>query len=74
MFYFNHTLTGALPFGKYFMESKISETVIINATTVLECFRPLHARSAPRSQVTVSGKIQSKRLKLYFLTHLYVKM
>ena len=34
-----HSACGALLLGKYFTESKISETVIINATTILECFR-----------------------------------
>ena len=45
--------------------------------TVLECSRSLHCTYArtlvPRCRAIVSIKIQTKRLKLYLLTHLYVK-
>ena len=69
-----HSVCGALPLGKYFTESEISKTVIINSIiTVLEYCRLLNVHSVPRSRTVVPGKIRTKRLKLYLLTHLYVK-
>ena len=44
-----HWVCGALPLGKYFTESKISKTVIINKKiTFLECSQSFHARSVPK--------------------------
>ena len=59
---------GALPLGKYFTESKISKTVSFRV------FSSLHIHEVPRSWTVAPGKIRTKRLKLYLLTHLYGKI
>ena len=70
-----HLLCGALTLGKYFMESKISRTAIINTKlTFLKCSRPFHARFVTRSLEIVPGKMRSKQLEFYLLKHLYLKI
>ena len=70
-----HLLCGALPSGKYFMESKISRTVIITAKlTFLECSRSFDVPLVTRSLAIVPGKMRTKWLEFYLLEHLYVKI
>ena len=70
-----HLLCGALTLGKYFMESKISRTAIINTKLAfLKCSRPFYGRLVTRSLEIVPGKMRSKQLEFYLLEHLYLKI
>ena len=55
-----HLLCGALTLGKYFMESKISRTAIVNTKlTFLKCSRPFYARLVTKSLEIVPGKMRT---------------